>query len=79
MKKILKMTFLILVLLLIYVYILVIDAIPNNITRFQGEELNLQTILGLKINKQNNEQIMEVSTNEREQNTKSSRSYKIES
>ena len=65
MKKKLKMTFLILVLLLIYIYILAIDAIPNNITRFQGEELNIQTILGLKISNQNNEETMQVSTNER--------------
>ena len=67
MKKILKMTFLILVLLLIYIYMLAIDAIPSNITRFQGEELNLQTILGLKISSQNNEETMQVSTNERKQ------------
>lgn len=65
MKRILKITFLILVLLLIYIYMLAIDAIPNNITRFQGEELNLQTILGLKISNQSNEETMQVSTNER--------------
>ena len=67
MKKILKMTSIILVLLLIYIYMLAIDAIPSNITRFQGEELNLQTILGLKISNQNNEETMQVSTNERKQ------------
>ena len=44
---------------------LAINAIPNNITRFQGEELNVQTILGLSISNQDNEQTMEVSTNER--------------
>lgn len=66
MKKIIKITFLILVLLLLYIYILVIDAIPSDITRFQGEELNLQTIVGIKISNQNDEETMEVSANERE-------------
>ncbi len=65
MKKILKMTFINLVLLLIYIYMLAIDAIPSSITRFQGEELNLQTISGLKISNQNEEKTMEVSTNQR--------------
>lgn len=65
MKKMIKITFLILVLLLIYIYILAIDSIPSNITRFQGEELNLQTILGIKISNQNDKKTMEVSTTER--------------
>lgn len=65
MKKKLKMAFLILVLLLIYIYILAIDAIPSNITRFQGEELKIQMMLGLKINEQNDEKTMEVSSNKR--------------
>lgn len=65
MKKRLKKILLILVLLIIYIYMLAINAIPNNITRFQGEELNVQTILGLSISNQDNEQTMEVSTNER--------------
>lgn len=66
MKKILRKSFLILVLLIIYIYVMAIDSIPDNITRFQGEELNIQTMLGLKINNQNDdEETMEVSSNER--------------
>lgn len=65
MKKILRKSFLILVLLIIYIYVMAIDSIPDNITRFQGEELNIQTMLGLKINEQNDEETMEVSSNER--------------
>lgn len=65
MKKILRKSFLILVLLIIYIYVMAIDSIPDNITLFQGEELNIQTMLGLKINEQNDEETMEVSSNER--------------
>lgn len=65
MKKILRKSFLILVLLIIYIYVIAIDSIPDTITRFQGEELNLQTILGIKISNRNDEETMEVSSNER--------------
>lgn len=48
MKKILKISILT-VLFFLYVYVLAIEAIPNSIILFEGEKLNLNTILGLKI------------------------------
>ena len=48
MKRTLKISILI-VLFLIYTYILAIEAIPNSLILFEGENLNLKTILGLNI------------------------------
>lgn len=44
---------LILFFLVIYVYVCNITLLPNNIVVFQGEELNLKTIYGLKVNQRN--------------------------
>lgn len=48
MKKILKISILT-VLFFLYVYVLAIEAIPNSLILFEGEKLNLKTIIGLKI------------------------------
>lgn len=50
MKKILKMLLLVFFLVIIYIYVLVIEKIPSKITLFEGEDINLKTILGIKFN-----------------------------
>ena len=48
MKKFYKISILI-VLFFIYIYVLAIDAIPDNLILFEGENLNIKTFLGLNI------------------------------
>lgn len=47
MRKILKISILI-VLFFLYMYTLVIDAIPNSLILFEGETVNIKTILRIK-------------------------------
>lgn len=58
---------LILFLLVLYVYTCNVTLLPDNIVVFEGEELNLKTIYGLKITEKNNDndryQAMQTSTN----------------
>ena len=49
-KKVFYRIILLTFLLLIYMYVLVINYIPNEITIFEGENINLKTILGITIN-----------------------------
>lgn len=67
MKKFIKKVIPIFILLIIYIYILVIDSIPNNLTVFQGENLNIRTALGIKIKGKSNQEetdpTIEVSSN----------------
>ena len=49
MKKILKMLLLVFFLLIIFIYVLVIEKIPNKITLFEGEKIELKTMLGINI------------------------------
>lgn len=69
MKKFIKFIIPIFILLMIYIYILAIDTIPNNITVFQGENINFRTLIGMKINGMNSmhekEQSIEASNNKR--------------
>lgn len=62
-----KPILLILFFLIIYVYICNITMLPNNIILFEGEELNLKTIYGLKITTKdstlNNYEVMQTVTN----------------
>lgn len=62
-----KPILLILFFLIIYVYICNITMLPNNIILFEGEELNLKTIYGLKITTKdstlNNYEVMQTATN----------------
>ncbi len=53
--KIIKKIFIIAILLIIYTYVLAISSIPNNIIVFQGEDININTIFGIKISKIKNE------------------------
>ena len=67
MKLKIKPILLILFFFTIYVYICNITLLPDNIIIFQGEELNLKTIYGLKVNQKNNNisqyEVMQTSTN----------------
>ena len=49
-KKKIAFIFLMIILLTIYVYVVSIQAIPDNIIVFEGEKINLKTMLGLKTN-----------------------------
>lgn len=62
MKKFLKKFTIILLLFIIYAYILAISNIPNNIVIFEGETINLNSLLGLKINVNESESIQVSST-----------------
>lgn len=53
MLKRIKPVLLILFLFIIYIYVCNITLLPDNIIVFQGEELNIKTIYGLKINDKN--------------------------
>lgn len=57
MKKIIIKILTILVLFIIYAYILAISNIPNNIVVFEGESINLNSLLGLKIKVNDSESI----------------------
>ena len=54
-RKILLITFLLIIMCIIYVYICAIDAIPTNTILFQGEELNIRTIFGITLKEENKE------------------------
>lgn len=62
-----KPILLILFFLIIYVYICNITMLPTNIILFEGEELNLKTVYGLKINTKDstikNYEVMQTATN----------------
>lgn len=62
MKNILKISILI-VLFLIYTYILAIESIPNSLILFEGEKLNIKTILGLKINQDDSYNAIQTASN----------------
>ncbi len=59
--KIFKKIFIVFLLLIIYVYICNITLLPNNIIIMQGENLNINPVLGLYLNSNNN--IMQASSN----------------
>lgn len=64
MKKIKSISFIFL-LFIIYIYTAYITLLPNNVIIFEGENVNIRTILGIKINKDdmvaNNMQALEAS------------------
>ena len=47
MKKILKIS-IFTVLFFLYIYVLAIDSIPNSIILFEGEKINIKTILRIE-------------------------------
>ncbi len=58
MKKF-KVTFILFVLSIILLYICNIDNLPENVVLFEGEELNLNTILGVTLKKDSSKNIEE--------------------
>ncbi len=58
------------ILLILWIYILVIDAIPEHITLFQGENIKFPTLLGMHINQKEDEQMVAVSSNQGDAVTK---------
>ena len=68
MKKIIKIGIPIFILIIVYISVLMIESIPNNITIFQGENIQIKQLWGIGLNKQNNEEIVEASSN-KNQNT----------
>lgn len=63
MKKIIWKTLIILTLLIIYTYIISIQSIPNNIVIFEGETINIRTMLGLKAHLTEKEEVIETLSN----------------
>ena len=61
MKKFFKISILV-VLFFLYVYILAIDAIPSSLILFEGESLNLKSIIGLTIKKDESYQAIQTAT-----------------
>ena len=53
MKKTLKMLLLVFFLLIIYIYLLSLSAIPNELVIFEGENINMKTLLGINIKEEN--------------------------
>lgn len=62
MKRTFKMLVLVFFLIIIYSYILIIEKIPDKITLFEGEEINLKSIMGIEI--EDNEPAIETSSNQ---------------
>ncbi len=59
MKRLIKMTIPIFILLILFIYILTIDAIPEHITLFEGENIDFKMLYGMQISKKNNEPTIE--------------------
>ena len=76
--KILLRIFIIILLITIYTYIVAIKAIPENIVIFQGEDINIKTILGLKVDVIDKENILETSsTNQKITNNSNKKTAKL--
>lgn len=60
--KLLLKIFIVISLITIYTYIVAIKAIPENIVIFQGENINIRTILGLKVDVVDKEDALETSS-----------------
>ena len=60
-KKKIMFSILMIILFTIYVYVVSIQAIPDNIIIFEGEKINLKTMLGLKTNLIESDKIIETS------------------
>ena len=60
--KLLKLFLLLVILLISYIYAIVIGYIPDRIVLFEGEEIDLPSILGLSFRGNSNEELVEVSS-----------------
>lgn len=63
MKKVFTKTITLILLFIIYSYILAISNIPNNIVIFEGENIELKSLFGLKLNVNDSESV-QVSSND---------------
>lgn len=63
MKKAIYKILLIMLLLIIYAYTISIQSIPNNIVIFEGESINLKTMIGLKAHLTEKNQVIETLSN----------------
>lgn len=63
MKKTIWKVLLLIILLLIYTYIVSIQSIPNNIVIFEGEAISLKTMLGLKADLTEKDEVIETLSN----------------
>ena len=61
--KVIKRLSLIIILMIIYIYTLIISYIPDNLIVFEGENLNINTILGINIKQKNNYDTVLTSSN----------------
>ncbi len=61
--KVIRRLSLIIILMIIYIYTLVISYIPDNLIVFEGENLNINTILGMNIKQKNNYNTVLTSSN----------------
>ena len=76
--KLLLRIFIVIILFTIYTYIVEIKAIPENIVIFQGENINIRTILGLKVDIVDKEDALETSsTNQKNVNSSNKKTAKL--
>ena len=76
--KLLLRIFIVIILFTIYTYIVAIKAIPENIVIFQGENINIRTILGLKVDIVDKEDALETSsTNQKNVNSSNKKTAKL--
>lgn len=61
--KLINKLFLIIILLIIYIYVCNVSLLPNNIILMQGEQLNLNTMLGISIASNKQLETMETASN----------------
>ena len=62
MRKIIKMLLLVFFLSVIYIYTLSVEKIPKEIVAFEGENIELRTLFGIEITKNNEETIETISS-----------------
>ena len=76
--KFLLKIFIIVILFVVYIYVIAINAIPENIVIFQGEDVNIKTILGLNVNVVDEENALETSsTNQKGINNSNKQTAKL--
>lgn len=76
--KFLLKIFIIVILFVVYIYVIAINAIPENIVIFQGEDVNIKTILGLNVNVVDEENVLETSsTNQKGINNSNKQTAKL--
>lgn len=77
MKKIFLKLLLVFFLLVIYIYVIAWQNLPSELIVFEGENINIKTIFGMKIN--SNEKVIQTSSITNEQITRTSRKKDIKS